>query len=88
MAYDITVAHDGRIENATLDVANTSQRNMGVEVTWKVTLDTDGTEVSTISEYPEGEFTEVERHPDQETSMDDIVDILRKDREAKEPPQP
>jgi hypothetical protein len=85
MAYEITAAHNGRMEQATLDIGETSQRDMGVEVTWEVTLD-DGTVVMTISEYPAGGFTEVEKHADLETTMDDIVDVIRRDREAKEPP--
>jgi len=86
MAYQIAVAHNGQIENATLDVASASERNMGPEVIWEVTLDSDGTVVMTISEYPAGAFTEVETHADLETSMLDIVDVIRMDREAKEQP--
>lgn len=86
MAYDIVVSHNGQIEDATLDVAEVSERNMGADVTWEVTLNSDETVVMRISEYPAGGFTEVEKHADLETTMDDIVDVIRRDREAKEPP--
>ena len=86
MAYNIVVSHNGQIEQATLDVTEVSERNMGADATWEVSLDSDDTVVMTIAEYPEGEFTEVSKHPDLETSMGDIVDHILRDREPKDPP--
>jgi hypothetical protein len=86
MAYQIVVDHNGRIEAATLDVAEVSERNMGADVTWEVTLD-DETVVMTISEYPEGGFTELERHPALATSMEDIVDVILRSREPMDAPE-
>lgn len=86
MAYQIVVDYNGRIEDATLEAVEASERIMGVDVTWEVTLD-DETVVMRISEYPEGGFTEVDRDPALTTSMEDIVVVITRDREPKESPE-
>lgn len=86
MDYRIVVVHNGQRKDATLEVTEKSERRMGADVTWEVTLD-DETVVMTISEYPEGGFTEVERDPALSTSMEDIVDVILRDREPRDAPE-
>lgn len=83
MDYRIVVVHNGQRKDATLEVTEKSERRMGADVTWEVTLD-DETVVMTISEYPEGEFTEVERDPALATRMEDIVDVILNGRHRQD----
>ena len=71
--FSTTILFAGQEEDATVEVVDSEDRDMERDLTWEVTLDEDETVALRIGEYPEGSFTELERHANCMTLYGEIV---------------
>jgi hypothetical protein len=84
--FDLTIVYNGQNVDAHLFASGAEERQMGIEVMWYVEIDINGNshEILSISEYPEGSFTEIERDPLLTTPLDTFTDIILTDRHIEE----
>jgi hypothetical protein len=84
--FDLTIVYNGQNVDAHLFAFSAEERQIGIEVMWYVEIYINGNshKILSISEYPEGAFTEIERDPLLTTPLDTFKDLILTNRRMEE----